>query len=290
MKNPVKKIAAIHDLSGFGRVSLTVAIPILSSMGFQVCPLPTAVLSTNTDIPGYQFVDLTEHMSDFINHWKALNLQFDAIYTGFLGSHHQIIIVEDFIKSFKKEDQIIVIDPVLGDDGKLYSSMNQQMVSEMRNLIKYADVITPNLTEASHLLQEDYDENISEKNIKRYLKSLSEQGPKIVIITNVLKNEKKGQTFVYAYNESHDRYWKVSCDYIPAHYPGTGDTFTSIITGCLMQGDSLPIALDRAVQFISTTVRATFGHDHDPRGGILLERCLKNLNAPFNPGSFQLLD
>ena len=103
MKNPVKRIAAIHDLSGFGRVSLTVAIPILSSMGFQVCPLPTAVLSTNTQIPGFKFIDLTEHMSEFINHWKALNLEFDAIYTGFLGSHLQIEIVKDFIKSFKKQ-------------------------------------------------------------------------------------------------------------------------------------------------------------------------------------------
>jgi len=290
MRNPVKKIAAIHDLSGFGRVSLTVAIPILSSMGFQVCPLPTAVLSTNTEIEGYRFIDLTSHMESFIDHWLEIGLKFESIYTGFLGSHLQIEIVKNFIDKFQQKDQLIVVDPVLGDDGKLYASMNDDMVNEMRTLIKKANVITPNLTEASCLLQKSYTEKISESEIKDYLKELSSNGPEIVIITNVLKDEKKGQTFVYAFNRTNNRYWKVDCDYIPAHYPGTGDTFTSIVTGCLLQGDSLPIALDRAVQFISTTVRATFGHKHNPKGGILLERCLQNLNAPFRPSSFQLID
>ncbi|MDD2999093.1 MAG: pyridoxamine kinase [Candidatus Riflebacteria bacterium] len=289
-QNPVKRIAAIHDLSGFGRVSLTVAIPILSSMGFQVCPLPTAVLSSNTEMPGFKIVDLTEHMRDFIAHWKSLQITFDAIYSGFLGSHLQIEIVKDFIDHFRKPQQLVVVDPVLGDEGKLYDSMTPDMVSEMKTLISRADVITPNLTEACALLDIKYSEKMNETELKKIIKALSEQGPKIVIITNVNKSDRKKQTFVYAYNRLDRRYWKVQCDYIPAHYPGTGDTFTSVVTGCLLQGDSLPVALDRAVQFISTAVRATYGHNHDPRAGIFLEKVLPNLNAPFRPSSFELLD
>ncbi len=287
---PVKRIAAIHDLSGYGKVSLTAIIPILSSMGFQVCPLPTAILSSNTEIAGFRLVDMTEHMRDFIEHWKSLNLDFSAIYSGFLGSHRQIEIVEDFIDYFRRPEQIVVVDPVLGDDGRLYDSMTPDMVSQMKKLIARADIITPNLTEACALLDIEYHEKMGEPALKKLLKSLSSAGPQIVIITNVHKSEKKKQTFVYAYNKNDRRIWKIHCDYVPANYPGTGDAFASVLTGCLMQGDSLPVALDRAVQFISTAVRATYGYEHDPKGGVFLERVLANLNAPFRPSSFELLE
>ncbi|KAF1081702.1 MAG: Pyridoxal kinase [Candidatus Rifleibacterium amylolyticum] len=290
MFTPIKRIAAIHDLSGYGKVSLTAIIPILSAMGFQVCPLPTAVLSSNTEFSGFKLVDLTDHMRDFIEHWKSLNLEFNAIYSGFLGSHRQIEIVENFIEHFWRPEQLVIIDPVLGDDGRLYDSMTPDMVSQMKRLIARADIITPNLTEACALLDLEYNEKLDEAALKNLLKSLSGVGPKIVIITNVHKSDKKKQTFVYAYNQRDRRTWKVQCDYVPANYPGTGDAFTSVLTGCLMQGDSLPMALDRAVQFISTAVRATYGHAHDPRGGIFLERVLPNLSAPFRPSSFELLE
>lgn len=293
MKNlpcPIKRIAAIHDLSGYGKVSLTVVIPILSAMGFQVCPLPTAVLSSNTEMADFRFVDLTDNMRSFVDHWKSLKLEFNAIYSGFLGSHLQIEIVKEFIDHFRNDQQIIVVDPVLGDDGRLYDSMTPDMVTEMRSLIAKADIITPNLTEACALLNISYNEKLSESDLKKHLKALSDKGPQVVIITNVNKSDRKKQTFVYAYNRRDKRFWKVQCDYVPAHYPGTGDTFTSVLTGCLMQGDSLPVALDRAVQFISTAVRATYGHNHDPRGGIFLEKVLPNLSAPFRPSSFELID
>ncbi|MBU1108558.1 MAG: pyridoxamine kinase [Candidatus Riflebacteria bacterium] len=290
MFSPIKRIAAIHDLSGYGKVSLTVVIPILSSMGFQVCPLPTAVLSSNTEMPGFRFVDLTDNMRDFIEHWKSLNLEFNAIYSGFLGSHHQIEMVKDFIEYFRRPDQLVVVDPVLGDDGRLYDSMTPDMVNEMKTLIARAGIITPNLTEACALLDIPYDEKMNEPELKQLLKALSNAGPQIVIITNVHKSDRKKQTFVYAYNKLDRRTWKVQCDYVPANYPGTGDAFTSVLIGCLMQGDSLPVALDRAVQFISTAVRATYGHAHDPKAGIFLERVLPNLSAPFRPSSFELLE
>ena len=154
--NKVKKIAAVHDLSGAGRVSLTVVIPILSSMGFQVCPLPTAVLSSHTQYPHFSFLDLTDEMPKIINEWKQLKIQFDAIYTGYLGSPQQIQIVSRFIDDFRQPDSLVMIDPVLGDNGKLYTNFDEQMIMEMRHLIRKADVITPNMTELFYLLDKPY--------------------------------------------------------------------------------------------------------------------------------------
>lgn len=164
--NKVKKIAAVHDLSGMGRVSLTVVIPILSSMGFQVCPLPTAVLSNHTQYPGFSFLDLTDEMPKIIAEWKKLEVQFDAIYTGYLGSPRQIQIVSDFIKDFRQPDSLIVADPVLGDNGRLYTNFDMEMVKEMRHLITKADVITPNLTELFYLLDEPYKADSTDEELK----------------------------------------------------------------------------------------------------------------------------
>ncbi len=287
--NKVKKIAAVHDLSGMGRVSLTVVIPILSSMGFQVCPLPTAVLSNHTQYPNFSFLDLTDEMPKIIAEWKKLQVSFDAIYTGYLGSSLQMRIVSDFINEFRRPDSLVVADPVLGDNGRLYANFNQNMVKEMRKLITQADVITPNLTELFYLLNKPYKENNTDEELKEYLRLLSDRGPQIVIITSVPVFGDSHKTSVYAYNRQGNRYWKVTCPYLPAHYPGTGDTFTSVITGALMQGDSLPIALDRAVQFILQGIRATFGYEYDNREGILLEKVLHNLDMPIQSASYELI-
>ncbi len=290
MHNPVKKLAAIHDLSGIGRVSLTSVIPILSSMGIQVCPLPTAVLSSHTQYPDFYKVDLTEHLHPFIKHWKNLKLKFDAIYSGYLASAAQVEIVEYIIDSFYNKGMMVVVDPVMGDNGSTYASLGMDLVSEMQRLIKKADVITPNLTEAALLLGEKYSEAIDQETIKEWLLRLSEKGPSTVVITSVPELPKNKNTSVIAYEKMTKRFWKVSCHYLPANYPGTGDSFTSALTGSLLQGDSLPIALDRAVQFISYGVRATFGHNYDTREGIMLERILKNLDNPVNMGTYELLD
>ena len=287
--NKVKKVAAIHDLSGMGRVSLTVVIPILSSMGFQVCPLPTAILSNHTQYPDFTFLDLTDEMPRIIAEWKRLEVEFDAIYTGYLGSPRQIQIVSDFIRDFRRKDSLTVIDPVLGDNGKLYSNFNESMVVEMQHLVTHADVITPNLTELFYLLDRPYTESNTDQELKEYLRCLSDKGPEVVIITSVPVLDEPHKTSVYAYNRRGNRYWKITCPYLPAHYPGTGDTFTSVITGALLQGDSLPIALDRATQFILQGIRATFGYEYDNREGILLEKVLHNLDMPIQSSSYELI-
>jgi pyridoxine kinase len=163
------------------------------------------------------------------------------------------------------------------------------MILEMRHLIRKADVITPNMTELFYLLDKPYKAENTDEELKAYLHEISEHGPGIVIITSVPVQGDPRKTSVYAYDRQGNRYWKVTCPYLPAHYPGTGDTFTSVITGSLMQGDSLPIALDRATQFILQGIRATFGYEYDNREGILLEKVLHNLDMPIQVSSYELI-
>lgn len=293
MENIVKKVAAIHDLSGFGRSSLTSIIPILSSMKVQVCPVPTAVLSSHTGgFEGYSFLDLTDYMEQHIAHWKSLNLEFDCIYSGFLGSPKQMKIVADFIDFFGHKNNLTVVDPVLGDNGKLYGPMNNEMVEEMKKLISKADIITPNFTEVTFLLNKPYKKEISETEVKEWLVELANMGPKIVIATSVPdENSHKAdrKTNVIAYDKENDVFWKVSCKYIPASYPGTGDAYTSVVIGSLLQGDSLPIAIERGVQFITQCILASYGFKYPNREGVLLERMLDVLKMPTISNSYELL-
>ncbi len=288
--SPVKKVAAIHDLSGVGRASLTAIIPILSSMGVQVCPIPTAILSSHTG--GYEnftYVDLTDTMEAYIDQWKELDMQFDCIYSGFLGSVRQIEIVSKAFRLFSTPDNFVVVDPVMGDDGALYATMNLDMVEAMRHLVQQADIITPNFTEAALLLGREYRLDIEEDTIKDWLKDLSDLGPRIVILTSVPHEEFSKRTSVIAYNRDTEAYWKVSCDYIPASYPGTGDAYTSVLIGSLLQGDSLPMAMERGVQFITTGIKASYGFDYPKREGVLLERVLNTLGLPVMANSYELL-
>ena len=291
MKHPVPRIAAIHDLSGFGRASLTIVSPVLSTMGMQVCPLPTSLLSTHTSgFEGYTFLDLTLEMEKIIDHWRNIGIEFDAIYSGFLGSPKQVDIVSRFINDFTSKNQVVVVDPVMGDDGLTYGPYGQDMIDAMKKLIKKADIITPNFTESCFLLDEEYKNVVTEEEIKEQLLKLSNKGPQRVVITSVPLEHHKEQSFVYAYDNTFKTYWKVACSYIPASYPGTGDMFTSVIVGSLLQGDSLPIALDRAVQFVSLAIRSTFGYGSPNREGVLFEKVLYSLMTPLSVSNYEVVE
>lgn len=292
MVHLIKRVAAIHDLSGYGRASLTTIIPILSNMKIQVCPVPTAILSTHTGgYEGYSFMDLTDYMEKHINHWKKLNLEFDCIYSGFLGSPKQVKIVEDFVDFFGKKAELVVIDPVMGDNGVLYDTMSDDMVQEMKKLIQKADIITPNFTEVMYLLGKEYKEDISIEEVKNSLVELSQMGPKIVIATSVPETNTtlEKRTSVIAYDSENDVFWKVSCKYIPASYPGTGDAYTSVLIGSLLQGDSLPIAMERGVQFTSQCIMASYGFNYPTKEGVLLERMLDVLKIPTIATDYEML-
>lgn len=277
MQNMIRRVAAIHDLSGFGKASLTIVIPTLSSMGIQVCPLPTALLSTHTGgFTGFSFLDLTDEMERIIAHWKTVGTRFEAIYSGFLGSPRQVDIVSRFIDDFRSERQLVVVDPVLADDGELYQTMGQDMVESMGKLVAKANMVTPNLTELALLVGEPYGEEIGLDEIKRWMKELSTKGPKYIVATSV-PVQGTGQASVIGLDAQSNRFWRVKNEKVPVSYPGTGDTFTSVLLGSMMRGESFPTALDRAVQFVSLAIRWSFGFDHEHREGVAIEAVLHTL-------------
>lgn len=275
----LKRAAAIHDLSGLGHSSLAAVIPILSVMGIQVCPMPTAVLSSQTDgYKDYSFVDLTSTLPQFIKHWKRLQLDFQCIYSGFLGSADQIALVSDFITSFRRADTLVVVDPVLGDDGMLYDTMTDSMVSQMRQLAAQADVITPNYTELLLLTGVPYQEKATEADIKRWMQILAERGSRIVLVTSV-PTTKREQTQVWAYDRKIAEFYQITCPYIPVSYPGTGDIFTSVLTGRLLQGYPLTAAITDAADFVADAIRITMQENTPRCEGVQLERILSKLVA-----------
>jgi pyridoxine kinase len=305
MRTPAMRVAAIHDLSGIGRTSLTAAIPIFSALGIQVCPLPTAVLSSQTSgMDDFCFVDLTGPMRDFLGHWKRLGLKFDAVYSGFLGAPAQAEIVADCFTHCLDEGALAVVDPVLGDNGLLDPTMTPEMVESLRWLAGKADCITPNFTEAAMLLAKPMPESARQRpdnrgfrlfareaEVKDWLRALAQMGPELSVITSVpLPGRHKGGSAVMAYDNGQKRFWKVDCEYIPAFYPGTGDAFTSVLTASLLLGENLPLAMEKAAQFVSLAIRATFGHALPAREGILIERVLGSLHAPLLNSSYELLD
>lgn len=270
MQTRTKRVAAVHDLSCFGRSSLTVVIPLFAKMGIQVCPLPTALLSTHGAYENGTYLDLTDQMESIIAHWKELDIEFDVIYSGFLGSAKQIDIIIDFIKQFNKNSPLIVVDPVMGDEGDIYSVIDSGIVSKMCKLVEEAHIITPNTTEAFILLNRKYNPEMNEKEAKIILKDLSALGPEIVVLTSIHnKNGKERYTGIY--DKKNDKYYFDSCEYIPIDYPGTGDAFTSILIGALLKGYNLKEALSYSLCFIESALKATLDSSIDPNEGINLE-------------------
>lgn len=285
----IPRVAAIHDLSGFGRCSLTVIIPILSCMGAQVCPVPTAVLSTHTGgFHNMAFTDLTNEMTAYINHWKKLDLEFEYIYTGFLGNEDQIDIVIDFCEHFKASEKTrVVVDPVMGDDGELYQTYNYMMQERMRELVAKADIITPNLTEVMFLLRREYEDRpFHDEEMKEMLIELSNMGPKIVIITAI--TDHLGTKSNIAYDKTEETFWKIPYEEIETFYPGTGDVFTSVLIGGLIKDYTLPEAIHLAASFVSLAIQETNEDDTAAREGIAIEKVMTYLLDPPDANLYTL--
>ncbi len=286
-KNIIPKIAAVHDISGVGRCALSVILPVLSAMDMQSCPVPTAVLSTHTGgYEGFTFVDLTDTMKAYFDHWKKENVEPDCLYTGFLGSEQQIDIILDVIDEFNMQNKLIVVDPVFADEGELYQSFDISIAEEMKRLVKKAHVITPNITEAEFMLGGKTKENYTTEQIKKKLVALSELGPDVSVITSVPMDK---NICAVAYDKTDGRFWRVKCDYVPAKYPGTGDIFTSVLCGAILQGDSIPVSMERAVCFVGAAIRATFGYKTEIREGVAFEKVLHSLRELPSELKYELL-
>lgn len=265
------KVAAIHDLSGVGRCSLSVILPTLSAQGIQVCPVPTAILSTHTGGFGDVVMrDLTDYIMPALEHYKRLDYHFDCIYSGFLASKEQVDHCLEFFSSYSSA--LKVVDPVMADHGKPYKTCTPELRKGMNKLVAIADIITPNITEAAMLLGENPSQpDLTSQQMKSFLVRLSELGPKIVVITSVFSN---GKYYNIGYEHEHSKFWKVPYNVINASYPGTGDVFAAVLTGAILRGDSLPIAMNRATAFLETAIKTTYSYSTDTRDGIMLENCL----------------
>ena len=271
-----QRVLAMHDLSGLGRSSLMAITPVLSVMGIQVCPVPTAVLSSQTSgFTDYTFVDLTETIPAYLAHWKNLKMNFDCIYSGFLGSDQQIAIMQNVLHEFSTPNTLVVIDPVLGDDDALYDTMNETMVEQMRKLIGQADIITPNETEVKLLLDLPMGQKLYAEQMDVYLKQLASLGPSIVVATGMEKQS--GGHCVCCYQAKDDIYFWVDYQELPIRYPGTGDIFTAVLIGRLLCGDTLQDSIQRSATFISQTVADAIIAAEPVRDGVQLEKNLYRL-------------
>ncbi|CUO14299.1 MAG: pyridoxamine kinase [Sarcina ventriculi] len=276
--NYIKRIAAIHDMSCFGKASLTTIIPILSVMGNEVCPMPTAILSTHTGGFGKPaFVDLSGFMEEAKKHWESLGVNFQCIYSGYLGNSNQVDFVIDFIRSFKKNDTLVVVDPVMGDNGKLYTGIDTKMVESMKKLIAFSDIITPNITEACFLLGKEYKEFFTNEEVEEYAIELSKLGIKKVIITSVVNEYNKEYINTIAYDKEERKIIKIKNKRINASYSGTGDAFTSIVIGSMMQNKSFEESVKKACDFLQKVIKNSSKLNYPKNQGIILEKFLKDI-------------
>ena len=270
----LKRIAAIHDISGVGKCSLTVALPIISAAGVECSVLPTAVLSTHTGgFTGFTFRDLTEDMASLAARWKAENIHFDAFYSGYLGSLSQIDIVHDIFEMFREPDMLIVVDPVMADNGKLYSLFTQEHVGGMAKLCGHADVIVPNRTEAAFMLGKEYrDGPMTENEVSEILKALAGLGAKQIVLTGVYFGE--NDLGAACYDTKTGCIDCVMGERIGGQYHGSGDVFASFLTGALMRGKGLADAARVAVDFTCRAICLTVADGTEPRMGLRFESVL----------------
>lgn len=240
-----------------GKCSLTVALPIISAAGVEAGVLPTAVLSTHTMFSKYTFCDLTEEIQPIADTFKELDIGFDAVYTGYLGSFEQLALVEKFIDDFKKDDTVVLIDPVMADNGVLYKGFTEEFASSMAKLCAHADIVVPNITEASFMLGIPYKPDYDEQYIRELLKNLTGLGcPKVALTGISFEPDKIG---VYYYDSAKDSYFSYFNEKLPVSFHGTGDIYASSALGAMMRGltveDSLSVAVDFTLKCMKETIR-----------------------------------
>ena len=271
----MKRIVTIQDISCLGKCSLTVALPIISAMGVECCVVPTAVLSTHTLFSGFTFRDLTEDLEPIADHWEREGFRFDAIYTGYLGSKQQLSIVEDYFLRFGG-GALKLVDPVMGDNGRLYSGFTPDFARDMAALCSRADIILPNLTEAAYLLDRPYLESgYTEAEVLDTLKALCGLGAKTAVLTGVsFSPDEIGFMSLDRETGKADAYFHKRVD---ATFHGTGDIFASVVTGGLMLGKALGESLRIAADYTSDCIRLTAADPNSIRYGVYFEALIPEL-------------
>lgn len=273
--NNQKKIAVINDFSGFGRCSIAVALPIISTLKIQCCPLPTSIFSNHTGFDSFFFDDYTDKMPLYINEWKKIGLQFDGITSGFLGSKKQIEIVTQFFKDFKTKENIIIVDPVMGDYGKIYATYTKEMCEEMKKLVQYADIITPNITELCILTDTPYQEKWKISELEKMTEELAEKGPKKIVVTGIVQKE-----FIANFCYEKGKSPKIlRCHRVGTQRSGTGDVFSSIIAADAVNQVPFDKSVKKASNFIKKCILKSIEMDIPVTDGVCFEELLQTLKV-----------
>ncbi len=271
----MKRIVTIQDISCVGKCSLTVALPIISAMGVECGIIPTAVLSTHTMFKNFTCRDLTEEIEPIVAHWQSEGINFDAVYTGYLGSFEQIDIVSGIFEKMKAQGSLICVDPAMADNGKLYPAFDEAFAAKMASLCANADFVLPNITEAAYMTGMEYRASYDEEYVKALMLALAEKGAKNIILTGVGFEE--GKTGVMSYDSESKEFDYYCHDKLPVSYHGTGDIFSSTFVGALMNGLDRSEAAKLAADFTAECIRETIDSGKEKWYGVDFEKCIPYL-------------
>ena len=268
----MKRIVTIQDISCVGKCSLTVALPIISAMGIETAILPTAVLSTHTMFQNFTCKDLTDQIKPIKSHWEQEHIDFDAVYTGYLGSFEQIDLMKELFDEFKTENNLLFVDPAMADNGKLYPAFDEAFAKHMATLCAKADIIVPNITEAAFMTGMEYRSEYDESYVKEMLERLCALGAKISVLTGVSFEDSK--TGVMGYDKENDEYYYYSHDKLPVSFHGTGDIFSSTCVGAMMNGFTWKEAVKIAADYTAECIRITLEDPAKPWYGVNFEQAI----------------
>ncbi len=277
--NNQAKVAVINDLSGFGRCSLSVSIPIISTMKLQCCPIPTGIFSNHTGFESFHFSDHTHYMEAYMKEWKKLDLHFEGIATGFLCSIQQIELVKYFFHHFQSANTITLVDPVMGDDGKLYPTYSRELAKRMSELVPFADILTPNLTEACFLTNRNYHDSLLDEDLLEICQSLEKMGPSKIVISGIKRGNNLAN-YVYETGKKPTIIEKIK---VGTNRSGTGDVFAAILIADAVRGLDFSNSVMRATNFIQRTIARSIELQIPTTDGICFEEFLNELS---NPTSF----
>lgn len=273
----MKRVLTIQDISCLGKCSLTIALPVISALGAETVILPTAVLSTHTMFKNFTCKDLSDQIGPIAAHWKSEGVAFDAIYTGYLGTIEQIDQIKELFRSFRNESNVIIVDPVMADNGKLYPAFDMDYVKKNAELCAEADIIVPNITEAALMTGMEYREEYDEAYVKELLAGLNELGAGISVLTGV--SLEKGKTGVMGYERETGEYYVYQNRRIDASYHGTGDLFSSTCVGEILKGRSWRDAMRIAADYTAHTIEVTLRNPDKPWYGVDFEATIPELLA-----------
>lgn len=269
------QILLVNDLPGVGRVALSAAIPIFSALGFSIRTLPTALVSNTLDFGLFHILDTTDYMKHAINIWQQLGFSFDSISAGFLANEKQVEIIEELIYMNRAIDPFVVVDPIMGDNGKLYNGIDPERISTMASLCKHGNIVTPNMTEALMLTgcTENLPDKLTMTDCRTLINDFRKISPKSIVITSICLSDTSDKHGIAGWNHEKKEEFFIPYNHISTHFPGTGDVFSSVMTGSYLKGETLIDSIKKASDFVCTLLTDS-PQTGDNRAGLFIEKYL----------------